>query len=66
MEILRVQGLTGLSARKIFTSYYLKKEIIYLKTTEREEKFLVERIPFAVAWIFQLLSQRANTWSVSF
>lgn len=49
MEILRVQGLTGLSARNIFTSYYLKKEIIYLKTTEREEKFLVERIPFAVA-----------------
>lgn len=49
MEILRVQGLTGLSERKIFTSYYLKKEIIYLKTTEREEKFLVERIPFAVA-----------------
>ena len=49
MEILRVQGLTSLSARKIFTSYYLKKEIIYLKTTEREEKFLVERIPFAVA-----------------
>lgn len=61
MEILRVQGLTGLSARKIFTSYYLKKEIIYLKTTEIEEKFLVERIPFAVARIFQLLSQRANT-----
>ena len=49
MEILRVQGLTGLSARKTFTSYYLKKEIIYLKTTEIEEKFLVERIPFAVA-----------------